>query len=160
MTDWAKIVRANGPMAYQTAWRILGNVSDTEDAVQAALMDAVRIHRKRTVHNWGGLLRHLSSCRALDLLRKRGRLVPLSADLPAPRSYQPDAVAIATEGVALLREALTQLSEREAEVFSLHYFGELSNPEIAETLSTTVGAVAVALHKARMRIKAVLQPSE
>src|SRR5262249_30693819 len=106
-------------MAYQTAWRILGNITDTEDAVQAALMDALRIHRKRTVQNWGGLLRHLSSCRALDLLRKRGRFADLPADAPGPRSCQPDAVAIATESVTLLRKALTQLSEREAAVFSL-----------------------------------------
>ncbi len=160
MTDWAAIVRAHGPMAYETAWRILGNVADTEDAVQDALLDALRLHRRRTVHNWGALLRHLASCRSLDLLRKRRKVIPLVDEPPAPRSSQPDALAIATEGAALLRQALARLSEREAEVFSLYYFGDLSNPEIADALGIAVGAVAVALHKARTRIKALLQPSE
>jgi RNA polymerase sigma-70 factor, ECF subfamily len=69
-------------------------------------------------------------------------------------------VAIAMEGAALLRDALARLPEREAEVFSLYYFADLTNPEIAETLQITVGAVGVALHKARMRIKTIFQPTE
>jgi RNA polymerase sigma-70 factor, ECF subfamily len=160
LNDWAAIVREHGGMAFETAWRILGNACDAEDAVQEAFLHALRLHRQETVDNWGALLRHLASCRALDLLRKRGKVVPLATEPLAPRSSQPDAVAIASEGAALLREALARLSEREAEVFSLYYFGDLTNPEIAEVLKITVGAVAVALHKARTRIKAMLQPSE
>jgi RNA polymerase sigma-70 factor (ECF subfamily) len=146
-------------MAFNTAWRILGNASDTEDAVQDAFLDALRVHRQGTVENWGALLRRLASCRALDLLRKRRRLVAIDAEPVAPRSSQPEAVAVATERAAMLRQALTQLPDREAEVFSLRYFGDLSNPEIADTLRITVGAVAVALHKARTRLQTVLQPT-
>jgi len=160
LTDWATIVREQGRMAFETAWRILGNASDTEDAVQEAFLDALRLHRRGTVGNWGALLRHLASRRALDLLRKRRPLVPVAAELPAPRSAQPDVVALAAERLALLRQALARLPQREAEVFSLRYFGELSNPAIAEMLHITVGAVAVALHKARTRLQAVLEASE
>jgi RNA polymerase sigma-70 factor (ECF subfamily) len=159
LIDWAAIVREHGRMAFETAWRILGNASDTEDAVQEAFLAALRLHRRGTVQNWGALLRHLAGCRALDLLRKRRALVPVAADLPAPRSSHPDAVAVAAERVALLRQALAQLPPREAEVFSLRYFGDLSNPTIAELLHTTAGAVAVALHKARTRLQALLEAS-
>ena len=43
------------------------------------------------------------------------------------------------ELVCLVRQALAQLPSREAEVFSLRYFGDLSNPEIAEQLGIRVG---------------------
>ena len=158
MTDWATIIHEHGPLAFDTAWRILGNASDTEDAVQEAFMAALRIHRTQTVRNWTALLCRLASCRALDLLRKRRRLAPFDHEPPAPASASPEAAAVATERAALLREALTKLPDREAEVFSLRYFGELSNPEIAEALQMKVGAVAVALHKARTRLQAMLQP--
>lgn len=161
MTDWQVVVREHGPMAFETAWRVLGNASDAEDAVQEAFADALRLHREAPVRNWGALLRHLASCRALDLLRKRRPNTAgatLMADAPAPHACRPDAAAVATESAALLRDALAQLPTREAEVFSLRYFGDLSNPEIAEALGISTGAAAVALHKARARLQAVFEP--
>jgi RNA polymerase sigma factor (sigma-70 family) len=118
------------------------------------------LHRQRTVGNWGALLRHLASCRALDVLRKRRTLVAIEPEPSAPRSAQPDVVAVAAEHAALLRQALAQLPDREAKVFSLRYFGDLSNPEIAEALHITAGAVAVALHKARTRLQTLLESGE
>jgi RNA polymerase sigma factor (sigma-70 family) len=55
---------------------------------------------------------------------------------------------------------LAHLPRREAEVFSLRYFGDLANPEIAEALGLTTGAVAVALHKARVRLQEALEPAK
>ena len=73
LTDWAAIAREHGGMAFETAWRILGNASDTEDAVQDAFVDALRLHRQKTaIGNWGALLRHLASRRALDRKHHRG----------------------------------------------------------------------------------------
>jgi RNA polymerase sigma-70 factor (ECF subfamily) len=129
--------------------------------VQEAFADALRLHRGRGVRNWGGLLRHLATCRALDLLRKRrGAPAPATfmADAPAPQASRPDAAAVATEAATLLRDALANLPRREAEVFSLRYFGDLSNAHIAEALGISAGAVAVALHKARARLRAVFEP--
>jgi RNA polymerase sigma-70 factor (ECF subfamily) len=163
VTDWQRVVREHGPMAFETAWRVLGNASDAEDAVQEAFVDALRLHREGAVRNWGALLRHLANCRSLDLLRKR-RGAPagasLMADAPAPDSSRPDAAAVATEAAAALRHALARLPRREAEVFSLRYFADLSNAEIAEALGLTTGAVAVALHKARARLQEALQPAK
>jgi RNA polymerase sigma-70 factor, ECF subfamily len=160
LTDWAAIVREHGRMAFETAWRVLGNACDTEDAVQDAFLCAVRLHARGAVGNWGGLLRHLAARRALDLLRKRHPARPIAPNVPAPRASCPDAAAIAAERVSLVRQALARLPTREAEVFSLRYFADLPNPDIAELLGIRVGAVAVALHKARARLQAILDVSE
>jgi RNA polymerase sigma-70 factor (ECF subfamily) len=147
-------------MTFAAAWRVLGHAGDAEDAVQEAFLDAFHLHRSQPVANWGALLRRLATCRALDLLRKRPRMEPLSAQATAPMVLGPQAVAMARELAQRLREALVELSPREAEVFSLRYFGELTNEEIAHELEMTTGAVGVALHKARLRLKELLQTDE
>ena len=52
------------------------------------------------------------------------------------------------------------VTDREAGVFSLHYFGEMANGHIAETLAISADAVGVALHKARKRLKELLDLEE
>src|SRR5207247_6557 len=63
-----------------------------------------------------------------------------------------------TEPVHQLREAVAGLPEREAAVFCLRYFEELSYQQIADTLDINAGAVAAALHKARAKLEAQLMP--
>jgi RNA polymerase sigma-70 factor (ECF subfamily) len=147
-------------MAFAAAWRVLGHAGDAEDAVQEALLDAFHLHRSQNVASWGALLRRLATCRALDLLRKRRPAESLSPQAAGPTAAEPPAVAVASELAQRLRAALLQLAPREAEVFSLRYFGELTNEEIAEELKMTAGAVGVALHKARIRLKELLKTEE
>jgi RNA polymerase sigma-70 factor, ECF subfamily len=154
--DWESIVRAHGPMAFDTAWRLLGDAGDAEDVVQEALLDAFRLHSRRTVVNWGGLLRHLAACRAIDRLRSRAILRPLTNEPVGAISDQPESAVIERELAAQLRSAIATLSGREAEVLSLRYFGEMTNTAIAEILGISADAVGVALHKARTRLREIL----
>jgi RNA polymerase sigma-70 factor, ECF subfamily len=161
LADWESIVRAHGPMAFDTAWRLLGHVADTEDVVQQALFDAFRLNGQQPVGNWGGLLRRLAVRRAIDRLRERRTVLPppcepLAFEPASRESEQPEAVAIERELAARLRLAVAALPDREASVFSLHFFGDMLNSDIAETLGISRDAVGVALHKARKRLKELL----
>jgi RNA polymerase sigma-70 factor (ECF subfamily) len=156
LPDWESIVRMHGPMAFDTAWRLLGNAADAEEVVQDALMDAFRLHAERTVINWGGLLRHLAVRRAIDRLRARPPVQPLACEPAAAESDRPEAAAIERELAERLRSAIRKLPDREASVLSLRYLGEMTNAEIASTLGITAGAVGVALHKARAKLRALL----
>ena len=51
-----------------------------------------------------------------------------------------------------LRDALSELPEREATVFCMRYYDQLSNTEIAASLSISMSAVTTALHKARVKL--------
>jgi RNA polymerase sigma-70 factor (ECF subfamily) len=148
-------------MAFDTAWRLLGHAADTEDAVQEAFLEAFRLHGRQQVRNWGGLLRLLAARRAIDRLRQRRKFLslPLEAltiEPASPASEQPESVAVQHELADRLRLAIAKLPDREASVFSLHYLGEMSNCEIAETLGISTDAVGMALHKARNRLKELL----
>jgi RNA polymerase sigma-70 factor (ECF subfamily) len=156
VTDWDRIVRENGPMVFGTAWRILGHAADTEDVVQEVFLEAYRLRAAEVVRCWPALLRRLAACRALDRLRQRRPSLSLNGLHLAVPNGNPEATAIGKELAERLRQAVTELPQREATVFCLRYFDELSNQRIAEVLNIHPGAVGVALHKARAKLEALL----
>ncbi len=153
MTDWERLVREHGPRVFGTAWRILGHAADAEDVVQEVFLQAHQLARTRPVRFWGAFLRRLAACRALDRLRQRRVTVPIDGLDTACTDDGPEESAISHELAGRLREAVARLPEREAGVFCLRYYEELSYEEIAETLGIRVGAVGVALHKARAKLE-------
>jgi RNA polymerase sigma-70 factor, ECF subfamily len=156
LTDWDRIVREHGPIVFATAWRILGHAADAEDVAQEVFLQAHQMQQVEAVRCWEALLRRLAACRALDRLRQRKANVSIDGLALANSSDNPEAVAIERELSARLRLAVAQLPRREAAVFCLRYFEDLSYDQIAETLSIRVGAVATALHKARARLETIL----
>src|SRR4051794_5955707 len=119
MTDWDRLVREQAPCVFGTAWRILGHAADAEDGVQEVFLQAHQMQRTRRVRSWGGLLSRLAACRALDRLRQRRAAVSVDG-LSLPSGLDgPEECAIERELRERLREALSQLPEREAEVFCL-----------------------------------------
>lgn len=155
MTDWDRVVREHGPMVFGTAWRILGHAADAEDVVQEVFLEAHLLRARQTVRHWPGLLRRLAACRAVDRLRQRKAILPLDG-LSLAGGIEPDQEAIGHELADRLRHSIAHLPEREASVFCLRYFEDLSNQRIAEVLDISPGAVAVALHKARARLESLL----
>jgi RNA polymerase sigma-70 factor (ECF subfamily) len=161
VTDWERIVREHGPMVFGTAWRILGHAADTEDVVQDVFLEVFRLRADGSVRSWAGYLRKMAACRALDRLRQKRRPVVslngLALRSPAPG---PELLAAEKELADRLREAIAELPEREAEVFCLRYFDDLSYQDIANALDINAGAVAQALHKARARLETMLLEPE
>jgi RNA polymerase sigma-70 factor (ECF subfamily) len=156
VTDWDRIVREHGPVVFATAWRILGHAADTEDVVQEVFLQAHLMQQMETVRCWQALLRRLAVCRALDRLRQRRKTISLDGLALPSTTDQPEAVAIERELAARLRQLVARLPSREATVFCLRYFDDLSYESIADTLEISVGAVAAALHKARNRLESLL----
>ncbi len=156
VSDWDWLVREHAPMVFSTAKRILGQAADAEDVTQEVLIEALRIGQGKTIRNWPGLLRRLSACRAVDRLRQRRNVLPLQQQAIRDFAPGPEQAAIARELAERLRQALAQLPPREAEVFCLRYFDEMSYQQIAEVLDIQTGAVSQALHKARARLESLL----
>ena len=59
-----------------------------------------------------------------------------------------------------LRVAINSLPNRQAEVFSLRYFDECSNQEIALALEISTAAVATAIKKARQKLRELLSETQ
>jgi RNA polymerase sigma factor (sigma-70 family) len=65
--------------------------------------------------------------------------------------------AVAAELSDRLRAALGQLSEKQAEIFSLHVLSGWSQREIAERLKMTDNYVGVTIYRARQQLQQLLR---
>jgi RNA polymerase sigma-70 factor (ECF subfamily) len=149
--DWTTIVQRHAAQVFRIAFRILGSVHDAEDASQIVFTEALRLRTEQSVHNWAGLFARLATVRAIDLLRRRHKTVPLSDD-DRVSNIEPHAHASAAELAGWLRHSVSKLPEQQAAIFSLTYFESLGRTEIAELLGISVEAVSTALYKARQRL--------
>ena len=155
-TDWQEIVRRHGPGVFRAAWRVLGHEADAEDVVQGVFLEAHRLWREQPAAEWVGILRSMATRRALDRLRQRRPQATDDEINALPAADDPVAEAIGRELAQRLGQALGQLAPREAEVFCLRYFEDLSYQQIAEQLSISATAVSTALNKARGKLELLL----
>jgi len=160
MIDWEGILARDGPAAWRTAWRVLGNRADADEVLQEAFVCAVEFARKHPVPYWRGLLQRLATARAVDRLRqkvrRRGREDPLPHEHPPARDAMPPEQAQDAELSAMLRTALADINPEQAEVFCLFHLEGWSYPEIAKHLAVSTDVVGVRLHRARGRLRELL----
>ena len=154
MPEWDQIVRENTRRVFGIALRILGSKHDAEDVTQDVFLEAIELPTPQKIHDWPGLLRRMTTLRSIDRLRKRRPTTLIDANLPIASSTGDEVVA--KELAERLRQALLQLSDRQAAVFTLAYFEWQSQEEIAVSLDMTPAAVSTALYKARQTLKSLL----
>ena len=134
--DLEAIFRENHGKVFGAAYRMTGNAADAEDVLQTVFLRLVRRDAGVDLSPSPGAYLHRAAVNAaLDLLRSRGRSrsIPLD-DLPEPAHEGPEDPARRQEGREVrreLRRAVSQLSEKNAEVFSLRYFEGIDNKDIA-----------------------------
>jgi RNA polymerase sigma-70 factor (ECF subfamily) len=163
MTDWDAVVTQHVALVRSTIYRLVGNDADTWDCVQDTFLEAVKLDGREPVRDWPALLHRLATTCALDLLRKRSRQQSRVASSGDPvqansRESGPPGWAEARELAERLRAALGRLPRRQAEVFCLTCFEELSSQEIAQRLRISPTATRMLLSRARLRLQRLLAP--
>jgi len=169
--DWQLIIDKHGPTVWRIAYRLLGNHADAADCFQETFVSALQFCRRQHVRNFSALLARLATARAIDQLRRRFRRSSLAkgvsddavsdanraaqADLAAVPCANPDPARKAQqqESVVRLRELLTQLPPREAQVFCLRYLDGMSYRQIAGALGINTNAAGVLLHRAKVKLR-------
>lgn len=153
-----ELVRALGAHAgliISSAARVLGNLADAEDVAQDIAEKLLKSPPTRIL-NWPGFLKTLAVNRAIDQLRRRKDwedLESLGDEVDALAVVDdPESALCAAQRAEFLRRAIANLPERDGQIFSLYYLGDLSHMEIASQMDMTVNAVGVALHRLRTRL--------
>jgi len=151
--DLDAIFEAHHGLVFRTAYRITGNAADAEDVLQTVFLRLLR--REQTagaLENPESYLRRAAINVALDAVRSgRDRhSVPIDEVGGLAAHQEPRELRD-----ALIR-SLAHLSPREAEVFALRFFEDLSNKDIARALGISQVHVAVVLHRARTQIRTEL----
>ena len=145
---------------------------DRRDLVQSTLMQIIRrVGSFRGDSSFSTWLFRVTANEALMMMRSqrrhRARLVEgLDLEdlesLPAANDSgggMVDGEAAARERDATVRRALDQLPADYRDVVALHYHQDLDLQEIAHRLSTTESAVRSRLHRARSRLRELLDAS-
>lgn len=109
---------------FLAAWRSLARYEPSRGTVKSWLLSIVRN-------------------RSIDLLRAQGRraLQPFEAEFELEDPVRIDDVVAQQELSRDVTRALCRLPDDQREVLELAYFGELSQTEIADTLSVPLGTV-------------------
>jgi RNA polymerase sigma factor (sigma-70 family) len=159
-----ELFRQHYDRVFRAAYRVTGNASDAEDALQTVFLRVARRHDELDLSQTAASYLHRAGVRAaLDLLRarRRTRAVPLDeTESHPPRSTAPDPErgSLSRELRSRLRRGLATVNPKHAEIFALRYFEGYRNRDIAEMLGLSSTAVAVTLHRVRGQLQQDLAP--
>jgi RNA polymerase sigma-70 factor (ECF subfamily) len=148
------------------AFRMLGSLSEAEDAVQEAWLRLSRIEAD-AIDNLGGWLTTVVARVCLDMLRARNsrREDELDEDsrshpLRHPSSPNPEQESLLADSVGLaLMVVLDRLAPAERLAFVLHDMFDLSFDEIASIIGRSPVATRQLASRARKRVRGVSKPS-
>src|SRR5688572_26224048 len=156
----AERFEANRAQLRAVAYRMLGSVSEADDAVQEAWL---RLSRSDTsgVENLGGWLTTVVARVCLDMLRSRSsrREEPLGAHVPEPivsldDGVDPEHEALLADSVGLaLLVVLDTLAPAERLAFVLHDMFAVPFDEIAPIVGRSPAAARQLASRARRRVR-------
>lgn len=150
----------HAPRALSVATRMLGDAVEAQDITQEAMIRMFRIAPewqadRAKLSTW--LYRVVSNL-CIDRLRaRRGGTDPLDeVNEPADTALTAPQQMEADDRVRLLHDAIGQLPERQRLAITLRHIEELSNPDIATILETSVDAVESLLSRGRRTLTTLL----
>lgn len=147
---------------YRTAYMVTGDHQMAEDATQEAFLKAfVKMETLKDLNKFGAWVGVIASNYAIDLLRKRKRMLfsdNVSEHADSNPGFSPQESWEKTESCQEIRNALAALEPEEREILVLKYFNELSIKEIALVINAPAGTIKSRLFRARKKVKALLQP--
>jgi RNA polymerase sigma-70 factor (ECF subfamily) len=164
LAAFEELYRAHAGRLYSVACRMLGSPADAEDLLQDIFLAA---HRKldsfRGESALGTWLYRLATNLCLDHLRSRAAR---SNQLTDPLDDEPGLADAGGRGLADrtvtkmdLERALAQLPEGCRAAFVLHDIEGLEHREVAQALGIAEGTSKSQVHKARLRLRALLSGS-
>ena len=156
-----ELYRAHAGRIYGLAYRMLGNPADAEDLLQEIFLSA---HRKldsfRGDSALGTWLYRLATNQILDHVRSRAARAGQVTDGMDDMSAFADASGHRLGDRAIdrvdLERAIAQLPEGCRAAFVLHDVEGLEHQEIADVLGIAEGTSKSQVHKARLRLRALL----
>ena len=165
LAAFEEIYRTHAGRLFSVACRLLGNPTDAEDLVQEIFMAA---HRKldtfRGEAALGTWLYRLATNLCLDHLRSRsGRSSQLTDSIDDEQGlFDSSTSGLAEQTVSKmdLERALAKLPDGCRAAFVLHDIEGLEHREVADVLGIAEGTSKSQVHKARMKLRALLTRTE
>ena len=152
------LFREHHQLVYRTAYSVTGKRQDAEDVLQTIFLRLLRRGLPAAFNNNPqGYLYRAAVNLSLNVVRTRKRHQSVDGAermlvaVPTPGSTTTDTFLQRS-----LVAALAQLKPRTVEILVLHYEHDYSDAQIAKLLGTSRGTIAVALYRARARLKKLM----
>lgn len=156
---FGRIVERHTGVVYAAVRSVLGNRSDIDDAVQEAF---IRIYRglpsfsgrsSLSTWIWSIARNHAINVRA----KERDDVIPLekTAEIASSR-YGPEAELARRTAAEDIEWLLSSLEGNYREVIELRYLAGKKYREIAEVLDLPEGTIKTLIHRARLRMKRIM----
>jgi RNA polymerase sigma-70 factor (ECF subfamily) len=143
---------------YNYLIRLVREQTAAEDLLQeiflAAWQGAARFRGQAAVKTW---LFHIAHNQAVSWLRRFRRTTPLEDGEVGDPEESPEAYAMQSSSVRLIRGALNRLSPDHREVLELTFYHNMSIAEIAAVLGCPTGTVKSRMSYARRYLGSLLQ---
>jgi RNA polymerase sigma-70 factor (ECF subfamily) len=150
--EFEQLFREHSQLLYRTAYSLLDNPADAEDVLQTIFLRLLRNGLPSGFQkNVKGYLYRAAVNASLDTIRARKRQVH-AVEAPVAEA---DSAAV-EETHRRLAEALTELDPEAAEILVLKYVHSYKDADIAKTIGTSRGAIAMRLLRSRSRLKKLM----
>jgi RNA polymerase sigma-70 factor (ECF subfamily) len=151
---------------YSTAFRILGDAQEAEEAIQDVF---VQIWNKAATFDvalgapfhWAlGITRN----RCIDRIRARQRRTRLYQEVMEESTIDPILCAppphahLREEELAAVHSAVKGLPHEQQQAIEMAFFGGLTHLEIAETLNQPLGTIKARIRRGMFKLRETLQP--
>jgi len=155
LTAFDALVQEFQDAVFGSAYAILGDRDDAEDAAQQAFIDAWQdVSALRDPDRFPGWLHRIAQNRCRDLLRRPQRRSPGGEAFPGrAEAIDPALEASRRQVRERVLAAIRSLSEANRLATTLFYIDGYSIKEVAEFLEAPVGTVKRRLHDARRRLQ-------
>jgi len=139
--------------------RILGSDEDVLDCAQDAFLAVYRnLTQYSEKYPFRAWLYTIARNKALDLVRKRQREIPLILDDNLiDHQPRPEEVWLAKEQASMLSDVLNELPEHYGQALYLRFHQELSYEEIALVLEVPLSRVKTYLHRGKEKLRQHLE---
>jgi len=168
VTAFSTFYDRHAGLLYLIAWRVLGDETEAQDALQEAL---VLIWERAPAFDprlgrplsWAAAL---ARNKAVDRLRTRARrarvLTDAAAQGPERESFaeSPAESRLAAETAETVGTALARLPEDQRVAIELAFFGGLSQTEIAERLGAPLGTIKARIRRGMEQLRTLLRHRE
>ena len=143
------------------------NTEDAEDISQEVFIEVYRsISKFRGDSSLSTWVYRIAITKSLDFLKskkRKKRFALFSKEDPSEIEYQlppelrtPQTQMEDEERIRILHQAIQQLPEQQAKVFTLSKYQGLSNKEIAEILELSLSSVESSMHRAKSNLRQIL----
>ena len=155
--EFERLFREHHAFVYRTAYSIAGRVEDADDVVQTVFLRLLRREFPPDLtRNPKAYLYRAAFNAAISVIRSRRRNdLERIEDAEAPAA--PPTPGVDEDTRRQLYDAIAQLRPTSAQILILRYVHDYDLAQIAKTLGTTRGSVAVSLFRSRARLKKAIR---